>query len=256
GYRVTGLPVLIRCGRAVIRMNLLPFLNIKNRRQDHIALHDKAFRYDDPFWDRYRPPNGWGCECSVVSLSEAGAEREGFEVLQSGLNGNPPALVGPDGKAVDWGNFAPEEWQYNPGLEALAPNFARYKNLASIRMADGKTALRAVVDRYRADMDNTRLTQGEFVALLDRMNQKDYAPQNILYQVGNLDTERFVAMEKAGVVDSKIMAMDSDLYHGIADKVADQKIPKDLFEKLYETLQNPERIYENTEPKYPHLGKE
>lgn len=29
-----------------------------NRRQDHVALHDKAFRYDDPFWDANRPPNG------------------------------------------------------------------------------------------------------------------------------------------------------------------------------------------------------
>ncbi len=228
----------------------------KNRRQDHIALHDKAFRYDDPFWDRYRPPNGWGCECSVVTLSEAGAKRQGAEVLQSRPDGNPPALVGPDGKAVDWGNFAPEEWQYNPGREALAPNFARYQNLARVRMPDGRTALRHIVDRYRSDMDDTRMTMGEFKVLLDRMHQKDYTPQNILYQVGNLDADRFAAMEKVGVSDSKIMATDRDLYHGIADKTERQKIPTDLFEDLYQQFQKPEQIYENSRPDHPRHGRE
>ena len=227
-----------------------------NRRQDHIAMHGKAFRYDDPFWNSHYPPDGWGCECSVVTQSEAGAEREDIEVLESGPDGQPPALVGPDGRAVDWDKFTPEEWRYNPGREAFAPNFSKYEALSRMRMSDGRTALRHVVDRYRADMDQTRLTQGEFKTLLDRMNEKDYVPQGILYQVGNLDTDRFAAMEKVGVGDSRVMALDADLYHGTADKVSDQKIPKDRFEELYETLQSPERIYENTEPKYPRLGKE
>lgn len=227
-----------------------------NRRQDHVVLHDKALRYDDPFWDTYRPPNGWGCECSVVTLSESGAEREGIEVIASGSDGQPPAIMGPDGRMVDWGEFAPEEWRYNPGREALAPNFGRYENLARTRMPDGRTALRHVVDRYRADMDGTRMTEGEFKKTLDRMAEKDYAPQEILYQVGNLDADRFAAMEKAGVGDSKIMATDGALYHGTADKVARQKIPSGRFEELYKTLQSPERIYENGRPDHPAQGRE
>jgi uncharacterized protein with gpF-like domain len=47
----------------------------KNRRQEHIALHNKAFRYDDPFWNTYYPPNGWGCQCRVTTKSEHGAGR-------------------------------------------------------------------------------------------------------------------------------------------------------------------------------------
>lgn len=231
----------------------------KNRRQDHVAMHGKAFRYDDPFWNSHYPPDGWGCECSVVTQSEAGAEREGIEVLSSGSDGQPPALMGPDGKAVDWDSFTPEEWRYNPGREAFAPNFSRYESLSRMRMPDGRTALRHVVDRYRADMDQTRLTQGEFKTLLDRMSDKDYAPDKkspILYQVGNLNAEHFAAMEKAGVGDSKVMATDHALYHGTGDKNADQKIPKDRIEELYELLQSPERIYENNNQKHPRFGRE
>jgi hypothetical protein len=123
-------------------------------------------------------------------------------------------------------------------------------------MTDGKTALAHVTEKYRDTMDRTRLTQAEFNVLVKRMGKKDYTPQNILYQVGNLDGPRFEAMRKAGVDDSKIMSRDDDLYHGTADKNAAQKIPERLFDELYGTLQTPEAIYENTNPDYPSAGRE
>jgi hypothetical protein len=189
-------------------------------------------------------------------LSESGAEREGIEILKSDTDGNPPAMVDRDGNAVDWDKFAGKTWDYNPGMEALAPNFRSYENLANCRMEDGRSALSHVAERYRQDMDDTRLAMGEFKILLDRMNKKDYSPQGINYQVGNLDRQRHEAMMKKKVDDSKIMALDRDLYHGTADKNTEQKIPAALFETLYRNLQTPERILENTKPKYKRLGRE
>jgi hypothetical protein len=228
----------------------------KNRREDHLALHGKAFRFDDPFWNENRPPNGWGCECSVVTLSETGAEREGVEVLKSDADGNPPAMVDRNGNAVDWKNFTPETWRYNPGREALAPNFRSYENLANYRMDDGRSALSHVAERYRQDMDGTRLASGEFDTLIRRMNQKDYTPQGINYQVGNLDRKRHEAMINHKVDDSKIMAVDKELYHGTADKNANQNIPANLFSRIYQLMQTPERIYENTAPRSKRFGRE
>lgn len=228
----------------------------KNRRQDHVAMHGKAFRYDDPFWNTHYPPDGWGCECSVVTQSEAGAEREGIEVLSSGSDGQPPSLMGPDGRAVDWDSFTPEEWRYNPGREAFAPNFSKYQALAQTRLSDGRTALRHVVDRYRADMDGTRLTQGEFKTLVDRMNEKDYVPQGIQYQVGNLEASRADALMKEGVADSKVMADDKALYHGTADKNERQRLSKEQFEDVYRLFQEPEKIFENRTPDHPVNGRE
>jgi hypothetical protein len=217
-----------------------------NRRVDHIALHDKAFRYDDPFWNTNYPKNGWGCECEVLSLSESGAEREGVEVLKSDPDGNPPAMADRNGNAVDWDKFTPETWRYNQGQEALAPNFASYQNLANYRMDDGRTALEHVIINYRRDMDNTRMTAGEFNVLLRRMDKKEYYPLGILYQVGNIEASRHEAMMKAGITDSKIMAADTDLHHGTAVKTEGQRIPEGLFPDLYKTLQEPERIYEES----------
>ncbi|MHB1371451.1 MAG: phage head morphogenesis protein, partial [Pseudomonadaceae bacterium] len=37
-------------------------------RPSHRAMNGKVFRYDDPFWGSFYPPNGWGCRCRVVAL--------------------------------------------------------------------------------------------------------------------------------------------------------------------------------------------
>lgn len=39
-------------------------------RPHHLALNGMVLRWDDPFWDTHYPPNGWGCKCFVVALSE------------------------------------------------------------------------------------------------------------------------------------------------------------------------------------------
>ena len=183
-------------------------------------------------------------------MSEHEAEKADLAVEHSDDSGNPPDIAG-----VDWNTFDPT-WKYNPAREALAPNFSTYKNLAKIKGEDGKSILSHVTESYRKSMEGTKLTKGEFNVLAKRINKKDYVPQNILYQVGNLDAERFEVMQDAGVTDCKIIASDKDLYHGIADKNAKQRIPETLFEDLYDSFQKPDAIYENTEPDIKDAGRE
>jgi hypothetical protein len=228
----------------------------KNRREDHVALHGKAFRWDDPFWNEFRPKNGINCECTVVSLSEAGAEREGVEVLKSDPDGNPPAMVDRNGNAVDWNKFAPAEWKYNQGREALAPNFANYTNLPP-------EVLHTVMGNYRNSMDGTVLPKEEWSVISKRANESDYKPTGAMFQVGNLSEADYAAVRnKAGIFDSKIMATDHDLWHSMGNKqlrIQQAKVahkpqdeiqrlinqavdPKD-FETVYKTYSAPEQIF-------------
>jgi SPP1 gp7 family putative phage head morphogenesis protein len=219
----------------------------KNRREDHMALNGKAFRWDDPFWDENRPPNGWGCECTVVTLSEAGAEREGVEILKSDASGNPPAMVDRNGNAVDWKNFAPAEWKYNPGKETLAPNFDKYEYLEQAGI------LETVRERYREDMENTKISFGELLVLKDEMairqpKIEEEFPENnpILYLIGNLDAETQKIM---GINDSKIMINGHRIYHGFFEKKEKQAVPEKYYQDLYDTMQNPSEIYERKDVK-------
>lgn len=58
-------------------------------RQSHRALDQVVKPVNDPFWDMYYPPNGWGCRCKVVQTDQeatAGGEVD-FEPAK-GFRGN------------------------------------------------------------------------------------------------------------------------------------------------------------------------
>lgn len=37
-------------------------------REEHAILHNTTLPPSDPFWDKYLPPNGWNCRCTVVQV--------------------------------------------------------------------------------------------------------------------------------------------------------------------------------------------
>ncbi len=52
-------------------------VNCPNPRLQHLAWSGMVLRADDPFWATCYPPNGWGCHCMVVTVSERGLARMG-----------------------------------------------------------------------------------------------------------------------------------------------------------------------------------
>lgn len=100
-------------------------------RPEHAALNGKVWRWDDPIWEILWPPNGWGCRCRIVALTEAEFRALGVP-LEDGssaitertvvLNkaGDTATVQGiryrdADGKdRVFWPDPG---WDYNPGAE-------------------------------------------------------------------------------------------------------------------------------------------
>ena len=71
-------------------------------RPDHAAQFGKVYHRDHPYWDQWYPPNGFGCRCYVVTLSERQVEQRGLEIETKGTDLKPD-----DG------------WRYNPAKEKL-----------------------------------------------------------------------------------------------------------------------------------------
>lgn len=66
-------------------MNLRPYWQYVTAedghvRDTHMAMNRKVYRADDPIWDIWYPPNGYGCRCMVISLSENQLKRRGLKV--------------------------------------------------------------------------------------------------------------------------------------------------------------------------------
>lgn len=87
-------------------------------RDAHRLLNGKILRHDDPFWDKYYPPNGWGCRCRVASLSKFQVEKEGLEVSKGEI------------EAVKISPHVPDGWDYNPGKDAWLPEPKNYPHWA------------------------------------------------------------------------------------------------------------------------------
>ncbi len=114
-------------------------------RPSHRALNGKVFRYDDPFWSSFYPPNGWGCRCRVVALSADDVARRGIQVDNSeGKLGSARRLVSEKtGERREVATYTvphPDDptgertlvispdvgWSYNPGAAAWQPDRNRY----------------------------------------------------------------------------------------------------------------------------------
>lgn len=52
-------------------------------RPEHAQLNGLVFRYDDPFWASFYPPNGWRCRCRVNALSENNIDKSSTPVSKS-----------------------------------------------------------------------------------------------------------------------------------------------------------------------------
>jgi len=98
-------------------------------RPAHAALNGKVFRWDDPIWKVIWPPNGWGCRCRIIALTQAEFEALGVP-LEDGTDMvfETEVPINRDGDMVsvkgvrytDAGGkqrvFRPDPgWDYNPG---------------------------------------------------------------------------------------------------------------------------------------------
>lgn len=87
---------------------------IDNPRLDHRAWDDLILPATDPWWRVHFPPNGWGCKCDVLGVSE----RKLRALRPSGRPDSAPAGGDED---------VPEEWRYNVG--EAAQSLAAFESL-------------------------------------------------------------------------------------------------------------------------------
>lgn len=132
-----------------------PFLEYRLGPSEHHRAHheDKAgliLGVDNPFWDEWMPPNGWGCKCWVRQVTKREAERRGVSVT-------------PDVADKVWVNKRTGEqriipqgidpgWQRNPGkLRIDAMTAVLRDKLEALPPEVAKVALRDIATSWRAE---------------------------------------------------------------------------------------------------------
>lgn len=110
----------------------------RRTRPAHAALNGRVFRYDDPFWQSFYPPNGFNCRCRVRALDQGTLDERGFDLSTSKGKLDEiqvPTSARPDAPKVAVARFeyspgkyiAPDVgWSYNPGAAAWNPDLKKY----------------------------------------------------------------------------------------------------------------------------------
>lgn len=90
-------------------------------REKHSILNRVTLPMDDPFWNSYFPPNGWGCRCNVVQvLKSQYAASNSADALKWGEESL--SVKNQDGSVNEKATKANQIFKFNPGKsEAIFP---------------------------------------------------------------------------------------------------------------------------------------
>jgi len=92
---------------------------VKVPREKHLMWDGLVLRKDDPWWIIHAPPNGWGCQCYLTGVSEAGLKRLGKDGPDTPpQDGTYQWLNKSTGEVVDVPVGIDPGWDYNPGEQA------------------------------------------------------------------------------------------------------------------------------------------
>ncbi len=94
-------------------------------RPEHQSWDRIVLPIDDPWWSTHYPPNGWGCRCTVRSVSLRQIRKEKLDIGQAPaiqqterINASTGEIYGFVPKGIDTG------WNYNVGKAWLGPDIA------------------------------------------------------------------------------------------------------------------------------------
>lgn len=158
----------------------------------HLSLNGLIYRYDDPFWITFYPPNGFNCRCTVIALDDRALARKGIEQVGSSekslvqvtrvdSKGNQEQTTGfqlADGRKLmtDKGfDYNVGRLSYKPNLdlypEPLAHQFAKAEMTGAEFKLNYRQLEQAVVDFKKAQGIEKKLSGDQMVAVRDNLTR-------------------------------------------------------------------------------------
>lgn len=225
-------------------------VNDSRTRPAHAAMSGLVYRFDDPFWSTFYPPNGYRCRCTVTALAGRDIERRGLTVSEStdenlidsestGKSGQiyrTQAYRTPDGTLVktDKGfDYNVGKVNYRPNLEDYDRQLAQQFAKADITGAEFKTSL----ERLQKEAQQIQKKQNK----TDDIVMNKSSQQTLKFAAGMLSEENQQLMQTSC---ASVWVPETTLRNQIK-KVAEQAIA-DFYHDLPEVINAPEMILKDT----------
>lgn len=223
-------------------------------RPAHAAMDGLVYRYDDPFWATFYPPNGYRCRCSVIALSERDMQRDGKVLSQSGEHNlvethkvynkkgdSYPTIAykAPDGSlhTTDRGfgynagrmNYRPNLDQYDHGL---AHEFAK----AEMGGAEFKAVFKQLSEEFYEVKGRLKIDGKPDNA--EKIDIRNKLSRQVKFAAGVLSKE---VQQRTGLKRATVWLSDDTLIKQV-DSREGQGFAEDYYAFLPEFLANPDHI--------------
>lgn len=223
-------------------------------RPAHAAMDGLVYRYDNPFWATFYPPNGYRCRCSVIALSERDMQRDGKVLSQSGEHNlvethkvynkkgdSYPTIAykAPDGSlhTTDRGfgynagrmNYRPNLDQYDRGL---AHEFAK----AEMGGAEFKAVFKQLSEEFYEVKGRLKIDGKPDNA--EKIDIRNKLSRQVKFAAGVLSKE---VQQRTGLKRATVWLSDDTLIKQV-DSREGQGFAEDYYAFLPEFLANPDHI--------------
>lgn len=223
-------------------------------RAAHAAMDGLVYRYDDPFWTTFYPPNGYRCRCSVIALSERDMQRDGKVLSQSGEH-----------NLVDTHKVYNKKGDSYPTIAYKAPDGSLHTTDRGFGYNAGRMNYRPDLDKYDRGLAHefakAEMGGAEFKAVFKQLSEEFYEVKGRLKIDGKLSNAQLYQIEDiltnernfaAGVVSTKIQQtlgwgkatvwLSDDTINKQTNSRKDELFPVDLYGHLPDIYYAPDAV--------------
>lgn len=230
-------------------------------RPEHRAMHGKVFRYDDPFWATFYPPNGWGCRCFVRSLSANEVKKLGLTVEKSGINEENKNQAYPSYNRRSSSDVKPtnpiypfklgtkeytlqadEGWATNIGAHAWNLDVLAYNKIEKLPQE--------LKDTFISQMAQNIHSKDAIENLIKKTIKNDLNSRGLEQTITWFTPKIIQALEKENIRLQTPIAVfeDRQVKHSLgARKVSKQQLSQQQFLRLYNMVSDYDEVYIDTQ---------
>ncbi|UOO81177.1 minor capsid protein [Uruburuella testudinis] len=224
-------------------------------RPAHAAMDGLVYRYDDPFWTTFYPPNGYNCRCTVMALAERDIERGGHIVGKStpenfvethkiynkkGDSYPTMAYKAPDGSL----HTTDRSFDYNAGRMNYRPDLDKYDRALAHQFAKaemGGAEFRATFRQFEKEFDEVKSrlkiegkpTKDEQIAIRNKLSRQ------VKFAAGVLSVG---VQKQTGLKRATVWLSDDTLIKQV-DSREGQMFEVDEYKKLPTLFNQPDLIF-------------
>ena len=224
-------------------------------RPAHLALSGKIYRYDDPFWATFYPPNGFNCRCSVIAIGERDLKRRGMDKPDDSSEflveverpadkaGNREKTIGfklPDGtvRVTDKGfDYNVGRLNYKPNLDLYPEKLAHQFAKAEMTGAEFKLDYAKLSAYLEPHIPHYLSLKGRKPRSDLLQELRDKYSQNFKFAAGVLSEK---TRKQIGTELKTVWLSDDSMVKQIANRYGQFGV--DTYEKLPDVLNSPDEI--------------